>query len=138
MPFRKHDTDAGWDLFADRISFDEDGNVVYHLGVGMEIPEGYVGLIFPRSSVSKTELSLSNAVAVIDCGFTGEITVKFKPSRSYVANDYAYEPMNPERYDVGDRVCQIIVMPYPSIEWDEVEELTKSDRGSGGYGSTGK
>ncbi len=118
--------DAGMDLYAVTQKFDNHGNYVYGTGLAMEIPEGYVGLIFPRSSISKTAHSLRNAVGVIDSGYRGEIMMKFDINTH-----------NSPVYNVGDRIAQIIIMPYPQIEFEEVFELADSERGSGGFGSTG-
>ena len=119
-------TDAGLDLTAVRVT--ESRNVVtYHTGLAVEIPDGYVGLLFPRSSVYKTDMRMCNSVGVIDSGYRGEIMIKF------------YKGVSPDLiYKVGDRVCQLIILPYPKIELEEVTELSESDRGEGGFGSTGK
>lgn len=118
--------DAGMDLVAiDEQWNDTNTMVTYNTGLSMEIPEGYVGLLFPRSSISKTDLILSNSVGVIDSGYRGPIMFKFR---------YPEEGMV---YDVGDRIGQIIIMPYPQIEFEEVDELSTSERGEGGFGSTG-
>ncbi len=118
--------DAGMDLHAVSESFDDHGNYVYGTGLAMEIPEGYVGLIFPRSSISKTAHSLRNAVGVIDSGYRGEIIFKF-----------AINTLNSPVYKIGDRIGQIIILPYPQIEFEQAWELSKTQRGKGGYGSTG-
>ena len=121
--------DAGMDLTATSKWYDDDNNVCYGTGIAMEIPKGYVGLVFPRSSNAKQGLILSNSVGVIDSGYRGEITFKFKlVDDRHLAKDY----------NVGDRVGQIIIMPYPKIEFVEVSELSETDRGNGGYGSSGK
>lgn len=136
-PTRAHETDAGWDLYAHSKALDEDGNVVYGTGVAFEIPKGYVGLIFPRSSNAKKDLILSNSVGVIDSGYRGEVSFKFKNT----ALEFECEPYvtyKPKRYDVGDRIGQIIIMPYPEIEFVEVDELPVGERGNNGYGSSGK
>ena len=118
--------DAGLDLVAVSETWNDDNTMVtYGTGLAVEIPEGYVGLLFPRSSISKTNLELSNSVGVIDSGYRGEIMFKFR---------YNSEGMV---YDVGDRVGQLIILPYPSIEFEEVQELSSTDRGEGGFGSTG-
>ena len=130
LPYKAHATDAGMDMVATSRDFDDgNGNVVYGTGIAVEIPQGYVGLVFPRSSVSRQDMVLSNSVGVIDSGYRGEITFKFKTVGS---------KMYPDMYHVGDRIGQLIIMPYPDIHWDEVDELEDSDRGDGGYGSTGK
>lgn len=125
LPTKAHSTDAGYDLYADTYAVDEYGNAVYGTGVAMEIPKGYVGLIFPRSSIYKYDLVLSNSVGVVDSGYRGEIMAKFRKSLLSI------------RYNLGERIAQLIIMPYPEIEFVEVEELSDSDRGCGGYGSSG-
>ena len=116
--------DAGLDLTAVAIE-QSSANLTYKTGLAVEIPEGHVGLLFPRSSVYKTGQSLTNCVGVIDSGYRGEVMLKFTLS-PYGKN-----------YEVGDRVGQLLIMPYPQVEFEEVEELSSTDRGSGGYGSTG-
>lgn len=134
---------AGMDLVATSRTIDEYGNLVYGIGLAFEIPKGYVGLIFPRSSVSKHPLSMKNCVGVIDSDYRGEVTVKFglfahkfveKSNGRIVADSCGSGHI----YEVGDRVAQIIIIPYPEIAFEEAEELSKTERGSGGYGSTGK
>lgn len=138
LPTKAHSTDAGYDLYAHSKSYDDDGNVVYGSGVAMEIPKGYVGLVFPRSSNAKKDLILSNSVGVIDSGYRGEVLFKFKPSNVIEKPDLAYIPESISKYEIGERIGQIIIMPYPEIEFVEVEELSDSERGDGGYGSSGK
>ena len=117
--------DAGLDLTA--VDVVADGNTLtYKTGLAIEIPSWHVGLLFPRSSVYKTGQTLTNCVGVIDSGYRGEIMLK------YTLSPYAKE------YDIGDRVGQLIIMPYPKIDFIEVDELIPSDRGLGGYGSTGR
>lgn len=130
IPTYAHNTDAGMDLTATSRNIDTQGNIVYGTGIAVEIPQGYVGLVFPRSSIAKTDLSLSNAVGVIDSGYRGEITFKFR----------YHQPLdgNVSWYRVGERIGQLIIMPYPKIEFEEVEELSETDRNLGGFGSTGK
>lgn len=123
--YAKHG-DAGMDLYAVSQTFDDHGNYVYGTGLAMEIPEGYVGLIFPRSSISKTAHSLRNAVGVIDSGYRGELIFKFD-----------INTLDSPVYEVGDRIGQIMIMPYPKIQFEEAFELSKTARGTGGYGSTG-
>lgn len=127
MPTKAHPTDAGYDLYVASSYVDKNFNIVYETGIAVEIPTGYVGLVFPRSSISNTAIMLRNAVGVIDSGYRGEITTKF----ARVTGGF-------EAYHVGDRCAQIIIMPYPEIEWEEVTDLSESDRGVGGYGSSGK
>lgn len=143
IPSYAKDGDAGMDLTAVSRTVDADGNVVYGFGLAFEIPHGYVGLIFPRSSNSKKDLALTNCVGVIDAGYRGEVMVKFRPSGekgNFVMADGEKVALQ-SRYDakiykVGERVAQIIIMPFPSIEFVEVEELSKTERGEGGFGSS--
>lgn len=143
MPYRKRATDAGYDLYAVSRSLDKDGNLVYGTGLAFEIPEGYVGLVFPRSSIATKDIALSNAVGVIDSSYRGEVTFKFKSAvpvnyDSFSGEYTIYDSDELEAYDIGDRIGQIIIMPYPQIEFEEAESLSDTDRGAGGYGSTGR
>jgi dUTP pyrophosphatase len=108
--------------------------VNYKTGLAIEIPEGFVGYIFPRSSISKKMLSLTNSVGVIDSGYRGEIGFRFRVDLS------ALNPNEPQEnkgfYKRGDRIGQLIIMPYPKIELEEVPELSKTIRGGDGFGST--
>lgn len=123
--------DAGLDLTA--ISKEYDGNnIVYKTGLAFEIPENFVGLLFPRSSNSKTDLYLTNHVGIIDSSYRGEIMLKFK---SVLSSSGQY--ISGKEYYIGDRVGQLIILPYPQIEFEEVGELSETERGTGGYGSSG-
>lgn len=128
IPTKAYPTDAGFDLTAVWSGWDNANKVFeYGFGLSFEIPEGYVGLIFPRSSIFRKDLFLTNCVGVIDSHFRGEVTVKFKSTSNLI----------PESYNAGDRVAQMIIMPIPQVNFVEVEELSDTDRGAGGYGSTG-
>lgn len=136
--------DAGMDLTAISKDYDENGNTVYGTGLSFEIPKGFVGLLFPRSSNANTDLRLTNSVGVIDSGFRGEVKVKFRNDsfanmsillkNDFVNNQLIFK----NEYKIGDRIGQIIILPYPEIEFEEVEDLSESERGDNGYGSTGK
>ena len=96
--------DAGMDLYSVRSNKDKHGNDVHYTGLAVEIPQGYVGLLYPRSSISKTSCSLRNAVGVIDSGYRGELIFKFDINTH-----------NSPVYEIGDRIGQIIIMPYLAI-----------------------
>lgn len=135
IPAYAHDTDAGLDLVATSYEYKYGIRChVYGTGLAVEIPEGHVGLIFPRSSNRKTESYLTNHVGVVDSGYRGEIMLSFK-TRDYNVEEiqHLHKP-----YEVGDKVAQLIIMPYPKIKFVEVDELSDSDRGENGHGSTGK
>lgn len=129
LPKKAHPSDAGFDLTAVAItSKPNDPYIEFDTGLVIEIPINHVGLLFPRSSISKTDLSLSNSVGVVDHGFLGKIRLRFRQTHDL--------PIDMCGYKVGDRVGQLIILPYPEIEFEEVEELNKTDRGEGGFGST--
>ncbi len=147
--------DAGMDLTATSYEYDEKlDNHIYGTGLAVEIPEGYVGLVFPRSSNRKTNHYLTNHVGVIDSGYRGEIMCTFKsrdhykvvngvasaiqpdfiePDGRFVASEELHAP-----YTVGDRIAQLIIIPYPNIVPVEATELNETERGEGGHGSTGR
>ena len=125
--YAKHG-DAGMDLTATSRIFDKYGNVVYGTGLAVAIPEGHMGLLFPRSSNSKMDLLLCNSVGVIDSGYRGELLLKYKITTDSL----------PTIYQPGEKIGQLIIIPYPKIEPIEAEELSDSDRNEGGFGSTDK
>jgi dUTP pyrophosphatase len=130
IPSYAKDGDAGMDLVATSIISSTSTQITYGIGLALEIPNGFVGLIFPRSSVRKTRLMLSNCVGVVDSGYRGELQATFNK----INNDSVSE----NDYKVGDRVCQIMIIPHPPIEFEEADELSDTERGEGGFGSTGK
>ena len=127
-PTYSNNGDACMDLTAVELVYGEKW-IEYKTGLSFEIPVGYVGLIFPRSSISNSDMFMANSVGVIDAGYRGEVTARFK---------HKNHPFRPKVYDVGDRVCQMMIIPRPEIKFIEVDELSDSERGTGGYGSTGK
>lgn len=140
--YAKHG-DAGLDLTATSCRVDKYGNVTYGTGLAFEIPEGYVGLIFPRSSISKQGLTLTNSVGVIDSGYRGEVMFKFKPligefNQLSIMHKYSVFADKTNIYKVGERIGQIIIIPFPQVELIEAAELSETDRGEGGFGSSGK
>jgi dUTP pyrophosphatase len=124
IPFYAKESDAGMDLVITDIKGETEWDISYGFGISMEIPEGFMGLVFPRSSIRKTDLILSNSVGVIDAGYRGEIQATFKKTGGAV-------------YKIGERGAQLIIIPHPIIEWNEVNELNNTERGEGGFGSTG-
>lgn len=130
--YAKHG-DAGMDLTATSKSYDEHGNVCYGTSLAFEIPHGYVGLLFPRSSNTKKDLVLGNSVGVIDSGYRGEVVFKFKSQLSLT--EFRKKSYHDD-YEIGDRIGQIVIMPVPQIEFNVVDELSTTDRGVGGFGST--
>jgi len=125
-PSYSKDGDAGMDLTSVTIISNTTNQVVYGTGICLEIPRDYVGLVFSRSSIRKYDLQLSNSVGVIDSGYRGEIQLTFNKIN------------NKEHiYSIGDRIGQIIIIPYPYINFIESDDLTITERGDGGFGSSG-
>lgn len=143
IPTYANPGDAAQDMTSIGIEVDKYGNKSYKTGIAMAIPLGYVGLLFPRSSISKYTLSLANAVGVVDSGYRGEIFFKFKPT------PYFNQQYNPEtfdlyhrfehnvQYNIGDRIGQIMIIERPDVDWDIVDDFDDTERGDGGFGSTG-
>ncbi len=141
IPTYAKDGDAGMDLVATEILKDTPEQITYGMGIALEIPKGFVGLVFPRSSIRKTGLQLSNSVGVIDSGYRGEIQATFNKvfgsERMY--DEMKVKEIQPnEYYKVGDRIAQIMIIPHPDIQFEEADELSDTERGEGGFGSTGK
>ena len=129
MPKRGSEWAAGYDLTATSKKWNREFSVwEYGTGIAVEIPHGYAGFIFPRSSIYKTGFTLTNSVGLIDCDYRGEIMAKF-------ADTYLGDV---EGYEVGDRIGQLVILPVPEVEYVEVEELSETVRGTGGYGSSGR
>lgn len=132
-PVYAYDGDAGLDLTAVSVNseINECGQfvIVYHTGLALEIPKGYVGLIFPRSSIANKSLTLTNCVAVIDSNYRGEILLKFKNTTGDSV---------PAVYPIGAKIAQLVIMPYPIVNLIESDELSSTERGEGGYGSSDK
>lgn len=116
--------DAGLDLTATDVKSCEK-YVEYGTGLAVEIPDGFAGFLLPRSSLSDYDLVLSNHVGLIDSGYRGEIKARFKR-----LGERIYMP--------GDRIVQLVILPYPKVELEEVNELSETERGASGYGSSGK
>ena len=141
IPTYAKDGDAGMDVIATSIISDTPTQITYGLGIALEIPKGFVGLVFPRSSIRKTGLQLSNSVGVIDSGYRGELQATFN---KLFGGEAMYDEMKVNEiqpndfYKVGDRVAQIMIIPHPDVEFNEAGELSDSERGEGGFGSTGK
>lgn len=126
IPKYAKDGDAAVDLTVTSIT-DDAAQITYGFGLAVEIPQGYVGLVFPRSSVKNTELTLSNSVGVIDSGYRGEVMAVFRKTAGHTS----------KKYYVGDRAAQLIIIPYPKVTFQITDELSETERGQGGFGSTG-
>ncbi len=120
---------AGMDVYPTSIEYKEDIDTwVYGTGLSFEVPAGYMMLIFPRSSNRKTNAYLPNSVGVLDSDYRGEMLFCFK-------NRDENKKTPPYNID-GKAIGQIVIIPYPKINFIEVEELNETERGNGGFGST--
>lgn len=128
LPVKGTPDSAGYDLTAASVFWDRSNNIVsYGFGIALEIPKGYVGLIFPRSSVYKKNLDMSNCVGVIDSDYRGEISAKFRLLNPNLDNVYIS----------GERIAQIVFIKHDNVDFKVSEELSETIRGAGGYGHTG-
>jgi dUTP pyrophosphatase len=139
LPSYAKEGDAGLDLTAtSAVSVADAENGFYYVeygtGLAVEIPQGYFGYLLPRSSISKTGLIMANPPGLIDSGYRGEIKMRFKIDGK--AFDELADKM--AKYGVGDKIGQLMILPYPQIEPTFADELSTSERGAGGFGSTGK
>jgi len=132
-PERMTSGSVGFDLVAvdAKVNYEKQ-YIEYKTGLSLEIPEGYGGFIFARSSISKTPHSLANAVGVIDSDYRGEIAVRMR------FNEYNVSNKESDVYSIGDRIAQLVILPVPSVTFKEKTELSDTVRGSGGFGSTNK
>lgn len=131
LPTRGSEYAAGYDLYADNdtvITIAPHTTTMVNTGLSMEIPEGYFGAIFARSGLAfKRQLRPGNCVGVVDSDYRGPFMIALH-------ND-ADEPRTIEPYE---RIAQLVVMPFLSVEFDEVDTLSETVRGEGGFGSTGR
>jgi len=124
IPSYANPGDAGMDVFATSKE-EKEKFIEYGTGLSFELPSDHLMLVFPRSSLSNKDLILANHVGVLDSGYRGELKLRFKKTGKDI-------------YEIGDKIGQIIVTPFPKIDFKETENLSDSSRGQGGFGSTGK
>lgn len=128
LPTRGSKDAAGLDLYCPfHIKVPADSQKKIPLGIAVEIPKGHMGLLVPRSSMSKTPLRCANSVGIIDADYRGELSI-------------AYENISCSDYTIsrGDRIAQLIIVPIAVVDVEEAQTLSETERGAGGYGSTGK
>ncbi|MBI4898785.1 MAG: dUTP diphosphatase [Actinobacteria bacterium] len=129
VPTRAHDGDAGCDIYAREsltLRPGERGRV--GTGIAVAIPEGHAGMVLPRSGLAhKHGVTLTNSPGLIDAGYRGELMVLLVNTD----RDDAYT-VNP-----GDRIAQLVLVPFSAPNWTEVEDFEDTTRGEGGFGSSG-
>ena len=126
MPTKAHTSDAGWDLYAANSTIiSEHQRKTIETGIALEIPNGYVGLIWPRSGLSVKQ-GIDVLAGVVDSGYRGEIKVcLYNTSKDNVV------------IESGDRIAQILIQPVSQMEMMAVDSLSDTERGEGGFGSSG-
>jgi dUTP pyrophosphatase len=131
LPTRANDGDAGWDLYAAEsfggVSDLPLDHATIKTGIAVEIPEGYFGLIKPRSSLS-AKWGINVTAGVVDCGYRGEIGVVLQTSNNRGLPQIAQ----------GDKIAQMVIIPIPATKVVEVSALSETVRGEKGFGSSGK
>lgn len=133
LPTYGKDGDACMDVYVHSVEFKDDGRVIYHTGLHFALPEDYEMEIRPRSSMTKTIATMQNAPGTLDQGYRGELLL--------VHRDIIAPLQANNEFKIGDRCAQILIRRRERIIWDEVstqKELGETDRGNGGFGSTGK
>lgn len=129
VPTRGSEEAAGYDLYSNSdVEIRPEGTIKVNTGIAMEIPKGYFGAIYARSGLATKEgLRPANCVGVIDSDYRGEIIVALHNDSNIV-----------RVVEKGERIAQIVIMPYLSVEFEEVDNLDETKRGNGGFGSTDK
>lgn len=144
LPAHAKPGDAGLDLTSRETVVLRPGETkMVRTGVTVEIPDGYFGMVVPRSGLGSRGVTLSNCVGVIDSGYRGEIMAPLHNnhpsvvSASNLAANARYNGDGKMTVERGDRVAQLVVVPYRTCECVEVDELGNTERGKDGFGSTG-
>lgn len=131
IPKKAHDDDAGFDLYAaipDSVVIPPHKTLLIGTGISVELPKNTFGAIFARSGLAfKSGLAPANKVGVVDCNYRGEVCVAL----------HNHSDM-PKEISSGERIAQMVVMPYVNVSLELAEDLSDTDRGEGGFGSTGK
>ena len=139
MPTKGTEFSAGWDITALDCEIIEENNlstIVYKTGIAVQLPPGHVGLLVPRSSLSKnTTLMLQNHCGILDQDYTGEILFKF---RDFINNVPNRAFTHSKKYEVNERIGQLVIVPIPELELELVDELDQTVRADKGHGSTGR
>jgi dUTP pyrophosphatase len=130
LPAAQHDGDAGLDLYAaSDVTLDpRGGRALVPTGIAIAIPPGYAGFVQPRSGLAlRHGVTLVNTPGLVDAGYRDEIRVLL----------INHDPAESFKVSRGDRIAQLVIQQFESVEWDEVADLDDTARGLGGWGSTG-
>lgn len=130
IPTYAHDGDACFDIYSDGLHSLCGDTMTHKTGVKFSIPNGFALMIYSRSGMGFNDNTrLANCVGVIDSGYTGEVMVKLTRDDGY---------FDALKYDQGDRIAQAMLIPVPVVEFEEVDDVEDTERGDGGFGSSGK
>lgn len=128
IPTYAHEGDACFDIYSDGIIDIGTSWQVHATGLKFDIPDGYAMMIYSRSGMGfKDDTRLANCVGVIDSSYVGEVKIKL-----------ACDVEVPAMYYFGDRIAQAMLIPVPVVEFEEVDDVEETERGDGGFGSSGK
>lgn len=127
VPAYAHPGDAGLDLYAAQPAVVTGETVLIPTGVVVAVPDGHVGLVCPRSGLSKHGVTVANAPGIVDAGYRGELMVRLTTTSA-----------TPYRVYRGDRIAQLLIVPVARPEVTVVDRLDNTERGTGGFGSTGR
>lgn len=134
MPYKASSEAACYDVYAHSITIKEEGKVIVGLGFKTEIPKGYRGVIVPRSNLTKSFWMLNNSIGIVDADYRGEWMAVYTQIPVPMGTHWGTTAFP---YNIGDRVAQIYFEPVMSLSFEVVPELEQSERGEGGFGSTG-
>jgi len=126
IPKYAHESDACFDLVATAPAQVWGGVTVIGTGIAVDVPEGFALMVYGRSGMGSKGITLANCVGVVDPGYHGEVKVMLKAST-----------ITPYHIEAGDRIAQAMLIERPTVEFEQVTELEPSQRGEGGFGSTG-
>lgn len=132
LPKQANSSDAGYDLVAIDDGVYSNKYIEYDTGLSIEPPEGYHTEIYPRSSISKYDLILANGIGLVDYSYRGNIKLRFKFTGSGTDDSLKL------RYKKGDKIGQLVIRKTEHLEFIEVNDLSETERGTGGFGSTDK
>lgn len=130
LPVKGSEEAACYDVFAHSITFDNNGNAVIGFGFKTEIPKGYKGVVVPRSGFTKTNWIMSNSPAQIDSDYRGEWMMKVKPFNEHISESFI-------PFGVGERCAQMYFEKVLDVQFEEVNDISDTDRAEGSFGSTG-
>ncbi len=139
---RSNITDTGYDIVAiDDGTVDSEGYIQYRTGLYIQLENGFHTEIWPRSSISKYDLILANSIGLVDNGYRGELLVRFKPCLKFAYNDngeiYIKNPTTIKKYKAGDKIAQLVISKTFDANFIYQDSLNESERGVGGFGSSG-